>query len=207
LICSAFSHRIENAPYIPDSYGKTVHEEGPLFDFESAKGRMSKALEKEVSIHLDNVPLKTILINLSQSSGVNIVADKSLASLKQVLSVNLANVKLSEFLRYVGRNYDLQFQVGDELVWVVDAKDPKRLMEETRFYRLRKGFVLPAAFGAPDATKTTTTAASATTVTEVQKFQKFSAPTCKAASILSSHNTEPRNWPPASLSNLVRPSL
>src|SRR5260221_987834 len=165
--------RIENTPYIPETYDKTVREQGPLFDFESEKGRMSKVLEKEVSIHLDNVPLETILVNLSQSSGVNIVADKSLAPLKQVLSINLDHVKLSEFLRYVGRNYELQFQVGDELVWVVDAKDPKRLMEETRFYRLRKGFVLPAEFGAPETTRTTTTAANATTVTEVQKYQKF----------------------------------
>ena len=146
---------------------------GPLFDFESAKGRMVKVLEKEVTIHLDNVPLETVLLNLSQTAGVNIVADKSLPALKQVLSVNLDKVKLGEFLRYVGRNYDLQFQVGDELVWVVDGKDPKRLMEETRFYRLRKGFVLPAEFGAPDATKTTTTANNVTTVQEVQKFTKF----------------------------------
>jgi type IV pilus assembly protein PilQ len=90
-----------------------------------------------------------------------------------VLSVNLDKVKLGEFLRYVGRNYDLQFQVGDQLVWVVDAKDPKKLMEETRFYRLRKGFVLPAEFGASDTTRTTTTAGPAVTVNEVQKFQKF----------------------------------
>ena len=165
--------RIENTPYIPDTYGKTVHEQGPLFDFESEKGKMAKVLEKEVSIHLDNVPLEFILLNVSQSSGVNIVADKSLAPLKQVLSVNLDNVRLSEFLRYVGRNYDLQFQVGDELVWVVDAKDPKRLMEETRFYRLRKGFVLPAEFGAPETVKTKTTVNNATTETEVQKYQKF----------------------------------
>ena len=149
--------RIENSPWIPDTYGKTVHEKGPLFDFESEKGHMVKVLEKEVTIHLDNVPLETMLINLSQTAGVNIVADKSLPALKQMLSVNLDKVKLGEFLRYVARNYDLQFQVGDELVWVVDAKDPKRLMEETRFYRLRKGFVLPAEFGAPDTTKTTTT--------------------------------------------------
>jgi type IV pilus assembly protein PilQ len=101
------------------------------------------------------------------------VADKSIAALTNRLSVNFNNVKLGEFLRYVGRNYDLQFQVGDELVWVVDAKDPKKLMEETRFYRLRKGFVLPAEFGLPDATKSTTTAGPAVTVVEVQKFNKF----------------------------------
>src|SRR5512137_1259724 len=165
--------RIENTPWIPDTYGKTAYEKGPLFDFESTKGRMVKVLDKEVTIHLDNVPLETMLINLSQTAGVNIVADKSLPALKQVLSVNLDKVKLGEFLRYVARNYELQFQVGDELVWVVDAKDPKRLMEETRFYKLRKGFVMPAEFGAPDATKTTTIAGPVQTITEVQKFQKF----------------------------------
>ncbi len=165
--------QIEKAPWIPDSYGKTVHEKGPLFDFESAKGRMIKMLDKEMTVHLDNVPLGTMLLTLSTNAAVNIVADKSLTALTNTLSVNMDKVKLGEFLRYVGRNYDLQFQVGDELVWVVDAKDPKRLMEETRFYRLRKGFVLPAEFGSPDATKTTTVAGPVTTTTEVQKFNKF----------------------------------
>jgi type IV pilus assembly protein PilQ len=165
--------RIENAPYIPETYGKTIHEKGPLFDLESAKGRMAKVLEKEVSIHLDNVPLETILVNLSQTSGINIVADKSLPALKQLLSINLDKVKLMEFLRYASRNYDLQFQVGDELVWVVDGKDPKKLMEETRFYRLRKGFVLPAQFGPDEVAKQTTTTGPTSTVTENQKFKRF----------------------------------
>src|SRR5262249_22925120 len=101
--------RIENTPWIPDSYGKTIHEQGPLFDFESAKGSMAKVLEKEVSIHLDNLPLEFILVSLSQRAGINIVADKSLPALKQVLSVNLDKVRLGEFLRYTARNYDLQF--------------------------------------------------------------------------------------------------
>ena len=166
-------HRIENTPYIPETYGKTDYQKGPLFDFESTKGKMFKVLEKEVSIHLDNIPLETVLVNLSQSAGVNIVADKSLPALKQNLSINLDKVKLGEFFRYVARNYELQFQVGDELVWVVDAKDPKRLMEETRFYRLRKGFVLPARFGQDEASKVTVTAGAVSTVTENQKFKNF----------------------------------
>ncbi len=165
--------RIENSPYIPPTYGKTVREQGPLFDMESTKGHMSKVLEKDVSIHLDNVPLETILVNLSQTAGVNIVADKSLPALKQMLSVNLDKVKLGEFLRYVARNYDLQFQVGDELVWVVDGKDPKKLMEETRFYRLRKGFVLPAEFGNEIVNRAAQTVNNVTTVTESTQFKKF----------------------------------
>jgi type IV pilus assembly protein PilQ len=171
--------KIENSPYIPDTYGKTIHEKGPLFDFESTKGRMTKVLEKKVIIHLDNVPLETVLFNLSQTAGVNIVADKSLPALKQNLTVNLdkvegEGVRLSEFLRYVARNYDLQFQVGDELVWVVDAKDTNRVMQETRFYKLRKGFVLPAQFGPDEVQRVVqTTAPNVSTTTENQKFRRF----------------------------------
>ncbi len=174
---------IENAPWIPKSFSTTIREQGPLFDFEAAKGSMAKVLEKEVSVHLDNVPFETVILNLSQSSGVNIVADKTLPALTNRLTVNLDKVKLGEFLKYVGRNYEVQFQVGQDLVWVIDAKDPKRLMEETRFYKLRKGFVLPAALGATDITRSSVTAGPVTTVTESQHFKKFvndDAPTLPA---------------------------
>jgi len=164
---------IESVPWIPKNFGKTTHEQGPLFDFEAAKGPMGKVLEKEVSIHLDNVPFETVILNLSQSSGVNIVADKTLPALTNRLTVNLDKVKLGDFFKYVGRNYEVQFQVGQDLVWVIDAKDQKRLMEETRFYKLRKGFVLPATFGAEDMTRAAVTAGAVTTVTESQKFRKF----------------------------------
>ncbi len=164
---------IENTPWIPKNFSKTIKEQGPLFDFEAAKGPMGKVLEKEVSIHLDNVPFETVILNLSQSSGVNIVADKTLPALTNRLTVNLDKVKLGEFFKYVGRNYEVQFQVGQDLVWVIDAKDQKRLMEETRFYKLRKGFVLPAALGAEDVIRSAVTTATVTTITESQKFRKF----------------------------------
>ncbi len=162
--------RIENSPYIPESYGKIIRQPEPLFELDTTNGPMAQMLEKPVAIHLDNVPLETIIVQLSQSAGINIVADKALPALKQVLNVNLDNVKLGEFLRYLGRNYDLQFQVGRDLIWVVDAKDPKRLMEETRVYRLRKGFVLPAQFGPEEASSQTVKAGNVTTVTETRKF-------------------------------------
>lgn len=165
--------KIENSPWIPETYGKTLHEAAPLFDFESAKGKMAKELEKEVTVHLDNVPLEAILVYLSQNSGVNIVADKTLPALKQVLSVNLEKVRLAEFFRYVERNYELQFQIGDGLVWVTDGKDPKKMMEETRFYRLRKGFVLPAGFGSETVQRAKVTVNNVTTVTESDIFKKF----------------------------------
>lgn len=165
--------RIENSPYIPEKYGKVIRAKGPLFDLDAAKGPTAKILEKEVSVHLDNVPLETVIVNLSQSAGVNIVADKSLPALKQLLNVNLEKVRLGEFFKYIGRNYELQFQVGPDLVWVVAATNKTSLMEETRFYRLKKGFVLPAQLGAEESTRTATTANNITIVNETQKFKKF----------------------------------
>ncbi len=164
---------IESTPWIPKNFGKTIHEQGPLFDFEAAKGPMGKVLEKEVSIHLDNVPFETVILNLSQSSGVNIIADKTLPALTNRLTINLDKVKLGEFFKYVGRNYAVQFQVGQDLVWMIDAASTNRLMEEVRFYKLRKGFVLPAILGAEDVTRSIVTALTVTTVTESQRFHKF----------------------------------
>ena len=164
---------IESTPWVPNNFGKTIREQGPLFDFETAKGPMGKVLEKEVSIHLDNVPFETVILNLSQSSGVNIVADKTLPALTNRLTINLDKVKLGAFFKYVGRNYEVQFQVGQDLVWMIDAKSTNRLMEEVRFYKLRKGFVLPAMLGAEETTRSSVTVALVTTVTESQKFKKF----------------------------------
>lgn len=164
---------IENTPWIPKNFGKTIHEQGPLFDFDAAKGPMGKVFEKKVSIHLDNVPFETVILNLSQSSGVNIIADKTLPALTNRLTINLDKVKLGEFFKYVGRNYAVQFQVGQDLVWMIDAASTNRLMEEVRFYKLRKGFVLPAMLGAEETTRSSVTAGPVTTVTESQKFKKF----------------------------------
>lgn len=167
--------QIENTPYIPPSYGKTIIKSGPMFDIEAARGRMVNLLEKEVSIHMENAPLETIIFNLGQAEGINFIADKNLPAFKQTLSVNLDKVKLDELLRYVSRNLEVQFQIGSDLIWVVDGKDPKKLQEETRFYKLRHGFILPAQFGATEAvqTKVMNPQGQVTAVTETQKIDKF----------------------------------
>lgn len=165
--------QIEGTPYIPDNYGKTIRQQARLFDMESPEGKMAKILEKEISVHLDNVTLEAIIFNVGQAEGINFVADKALPAFKQTLSVNMNKVKLGEFLRYISRNLDVQFQIGNDLIWIVDAKDPKRLLEETRIYRLRHGFIMPAQFGPEDVNKVTTVAGPVTTVNETQKLTKF----------------------------------
>jgi len=170
--------QLEAAPYVPESFGRTIQEKGDLFDPETNEGKMSKILAKEISINLDNATLESIIFNIGQAEGINFVADKALPAFKQALSIHMDKVKVSEFLRYVSRNLDVQFQVGDDLIWIVDSKDPKKVLEETRFYRLRKGFILPAQFGPTEANVVTTTTKppsgpEVTVAVENQKFEQF----------------------------------
>ncbi len=168
--------QIESGPYVPGRYGRTNYLRGPLFDLESQEGRMAKVLDQEISVHLDNVPLEAIIFNVGTSNRINFVADKSLPAFKQTLSANFDKVPLSEFLDYVSRNLEVQFQVGDNLVWIVDGKDPKKKREETRFYQLRRGFVLPAQMGSGDTvlTKQLNPAnQQVTAITEVRKISQF----------------------------------
>ena len=165
--------QIEATPYIPPSFGKTNHLEGIEFDNEAQQGAMAKILEKPVSLHLDNTSLKDIIFNIGQTEGINFVADQSLAAFQQKLSINMERVTLWELLRYIARNLDVQFQVGDELVWIVDGKDPKKALEETRFYKLRKPFILPARFGPDEVVQTKVIQNNIQTITENQKLNAF----------------------------------
>ncbi|MDA7510688.1 type II secretion system protein GspD [Verrucomicrobia bacterium] len=165
---------IESSPYVPSTYNQTVIKKAPMFDFESQAGRMAKELDKEISVKLDNVSLEAIIFQIGEEEDINFVADRSLEAFKQKLSLNFDKVRLGEFLNYVSRNFSLQFQIGDDLIWIVDGKDKQKKIEETRFYRLRKGFILPAIFGADEVSKTETKAkdGTVTTVTN-QKAKTF----------------------------------
>lgn len=141
--------QIEATPYIPDSYGKVIIKKGRLFDLDKPAGKMAEILDRQISVTVDEVTLESIIFDIGTREGINFVADKSIPAFQQKISVNFQEVRLAEFLRYISRNMDVQFQVGDDLIWIVDAKDPNKKLEETRFYHLKEGFLLPAAFG-PD---------------------------------------------------------
>lgn len=164
---------VDRPPLIPDSYGKVIEEAGPMYPLEEKKGGMAEILEKQVTIQLDEVTIESIIFNIGQAQGINFVADRDIPAFNEKLSVNMKDVRLSEFLTYVSRNFNVSFQVGQDLIWVVDGQDPKNLMEETRFYRLRKGFIMPAEFGASEITKVTQKRDKVTTETETQQVEKF----------------------------------
>ena len=165
---------IEATPYVPETFGKKVTKKGFLFDAQSEKGRMFELLKTKVSIEVENISIQQILFELGKKEDINFVADQEMEPLQQKLTLKLNDVRLNELLEYIARNTGVKFQVGDELIWVIDGKASKELIEETRFYRLRKGFIVPAQFGPDETVSVTTTPAEGPSVTrETTTYQKF----------------------------------
>lgn len=165
---------IEAEPYVPETFGKKIMKQGLLFDARSELGRMSGLLDNTVSIKTDEQTVKEILFDIGGKEGINFIADQGLAPLQQKLTLNLDKVKLGELLGYISRNVGVQFQVGEDLIWVIDGKASKELIEQTRFYRLRHGFMMPAQFGPEEATLVTVKPEKGpTTITETTKYEKF----------------------------------
>jgi type IV pilus assembly protein PilQ len=60
------------------------------------------------------------------------------------------------------------------LIWVIDGKASRELIEQTRFYRLRHGFMMPAQFGPEEITLVTVKPEKGpTTITETAKYEMF----------------------------------
>ena len=166
---------IQATPYVPETFGKKITKQGFLFDARSEQGRMSTLLDNTVSVQASDQTVKEILFGIGGREGINFVADEGLAPLQQKLTLNLEKAKLGELLGYISRNAGVQFQGGEDLIWVIDGKAAKELIEQTRFYRLRKGFMMPAQFGPEETTLVTVKNAKAgtATVTETAKYEMF----------------------------------
>ena len=165
---------LEAEPYVPETFGEKITKQGFLFDARSEIGRMSGLLDNTVSIQSDEQTVKEILLDIGGKEGINFIADQGLEPLQQKLTLDIDKVKLGELLSYISRNLGVQFQVGENLIWVIDGKASKELIEQTRFYRLRKGFIMPAQFGPEETTLVTVKPEKGpATITETAKYEMF----------------------------------
>lgn len=163
----------KNRPLVPESFNQTIEQQGPLINHQQASGRIGEFLDRRISLELDNVTLESVIFTLGEAEGLNFVADRSLPAFQKQISVNMRNARLKEFLDYVSRNMGVTFQVGEDLIWILDSDDPASRREETRFYRLQKGFIVPAQFGATEVTRIVETKDKVRTETQTETMEQF----------------------------------
>lgn len=166
---------VANASEIPDPYGRTIERAAPMVGLgETSVGNMDAAMVKTMSLQVDDLTLESIIFTVGKNTGINFVADRSLPQFQRKLSVNMIDVPVAQFLNFVSRQMDLHFEIGDNLVWIVEAKNAKKSgFEETRFYRLRHGFIMPAQFGPAEVTQVKVKDKDKETVSSTRKMEDF----------------------------------
>jgi len=129
---------IESKKNIPETYGLRRTIKGDYSNLQTLPTRMEQALQKKVTIHLDNVNLNDFILAIGSSENINIIADKIDDS--STMTIHAEDVPLSEILDYVSRNLNVSFYAGENIMWATprDSSEPITPME-TRMYRLRKG--------------------------------------------------------------------
>ena len=123
---------------VPDTYNMKRKVRGETSPLRTAPTAMQRALEKTVTLHLDDVSLDDFILAVGAAENINIISD----SLQDTgtMTVHAENVPLSEIMDYVSRNLGVGFYVGKNIIWATPQDSAESAVPmETRMYRLRKG--------------------------------------------------------------------
>ena len=124
----------------PETYRQTKHVIGDRSPLRTAPTNMQKVLTNPVTVHLVNADINAIIAQIGQSQNINIIADSDISP--KALTIHAENTPLVEILEYIGRNLNVTFSVGNNLIWVTPKEEVTTgVPMETRVYRLRKGMV------------------------------------------------------------------
>ncbi len=130
----------KNFAVSPDTFHQKKHVVGDQASLRSAPTAMQKALQSPISVHLVNADINAIIAQIGQSQNINIIADSEISP--KALTIHAENTPLIEVLEYLGRNLNVTFSVGNNLIWVTPREEATTgVPMETRVYRLRKGMV------------------------------------------------------------------
>jgi type II secretory pathway component GspD/PulD (secretin) len=140
---------------IPDTYGLRRTVTGQSASLRTPGNPMQKAMQKKVTVHLDNVDLNNFILTMGASEKINIVSDN--LNNQKTLTLHADQVPLAEILDYVSRNMGIAFFIGENIIWATSQNQgPPAIPMETRMYRLHKGidgkFDAAASDAAVDAT-------------------------------------------------------
>lgn len=122
---------------LPESYGIRRTTTPMPRDRLAPDSPMRERLDRTLTLSLRAVTLDGIMDVLSDELGINLIADYQLG-IDQRINIEATDLPVRELLGYVARNLDVEFHVGDQVIWVTRA-DPAAAPLETRVYRLRQG--------------------------------------------------------------------
>lgn len=122
---------------LPDRYGLQRPASPLPVDQISLESPMRERLQQPLTLQLQGVTLSSVIEALSGELDINLIADHDLAADKRI-TIEARDVPLQEVLRYIARNLDVEFHLGDHVIWITRS-DASMAPMESRIYRLRRG--------------------------------------------------------------------
>lgn len=127
--------------FIPYTYGLERYIEGREEPFASQDSDLQRLLGERVSIFLKEADVSKFIETISASEGINMIADSGLASDRRI-NIEVEDVPLREVLDFMSRNYDIEFYLGETVIWVTDKGRETGGPLQTRVYELKRGLQL-----------------------------------------------------------------
>ncbi len=128
---------------LPDTYQQTVGVTPEYKPLAPPPGPMEDLVNRKVNIDLVDATVEDIIMTLSEMDDMNIISDQGLES-EQTLTIKLHDVPLRELLEYVMRNMGIDFQFGENVIWITQASEEPELggaQLELAMFELQSGFV------------------------------------------------------------------
>jgi type II secretory pathway component GspD/PulD (secretin) len=128
---------------LPDTYQQSVRVTPEYKPLAPPPGPMEDLINRKVNIDLVDATIEDIIMTLSEMDDMNIISDQGLES-EQTLTIKLHDVPLRELLEYVIRNMGIDFQFGENVIWITQGAEepaPGGAQLELAMFELQSGFV------------------------------------------------------------------
>ncbi len=128
---------------LPDTYQQSVQVTPEYKPLAPPPGPMEDLINRKVDIDLVDATIEDIIMTLSEMDDMNIISDQGLES-EQTLTIKLHDVPLRELLEYVIRNMGIDFQFGENVIWITQGAEepaPGGAQLELAMFELQSGFV------------------------------------------------------------------
>ena len=128
---------------LPDTYQQTVGVTPEYKPLAPPPGPMEDLINRKVNIDLVDATIEDIIMTLSEMDDMNIISDQGLES-EQTLTIKLHDVPLRELLEYVIRNMGIDFQFGENVIWITQGGEepaPGGAQLELAMFELQAGFI------------------------------------------------------------------
>ncbi|MBU4346410.1 MAG: hypothetical protein KKH29_03670, partial [Candidatus Omnitrophica bacterium] len=123
-------------PYVEPPRRVEIREPVTLIEPSTIRKKLK---ETKITMDFDKVGLKSVLLFLSQESGINFVTSAKVLEIAPVVSIRFKEASLEEVVKYAIKSLGLVYRIDKEFVWVAHPEEVANEPMEIRVYYLNKG--------------------------------------------------------------------